>query len=95
MLIQTKLTLVAVQEAGHNPVKASGLLFAHLDAICKRTRSDRSQIWTPGMTERPHQNGRDRLQTVADHRNEDAEDLFAAHRLGEKAFARDPLYVDE
>src|SRR4051812_36910333 len=27
-LIQTKLTLVVALEAGHNPVKASGLLFA-------------------------------------------------------------------
>lgn len=37
VLMQTKLTLVAVKDAGHNPVKASGLLFAHLGGICART----------------------------------------------------------
>lgn len=45
-LIQTKLTLVAAVESGHNPVKASGLLFAYLGGICKRTRTDTPQVWT-------------------------------------------------
>lgn len=36
-LIQTKLTLVVATAAGHDPVKASGLLFAYLSGICKRT----------------------------------------------------------
>jgi hypothetical protein len=35
-LIQTKLTLVVAVAAGHNPVKASGLLFAYLAGICQR-----------------------------------------------------------
>jgi hypothetical protein len=34
-LIQTKLTLVVAVAAGHNPVKASGLLFAYLVGICQ------------------------------------------------------------
>lgn len=36
-LLQTKLTLVVAAESGHNPVRASGLLFAHLELICQRT----------------------------------------------------------
>ena len=41
-LIQTRLTLVVVRESGHNPVKASGLLFAHLEGICKANASGRA-----------------------------------------------------
>lgn len=41
-LIQTKLTLVVAVAAGHNPVKASGLLFAYLAGICQRTTPDRA-----------------------------------------------------
>jgi hypothetical protein len=36
-LIQTRLTLVVAVASGHNPVKASGLLFAYLAGICRRT----------------------------------------------------------
>src|SRR5215208_2974560 len=42
-LIQTKLTLVVAVDAGHNPVKASGLLFAYLAGICQRTSPERPQ----------------------------------------------------
>lgn len=45
VLIQTRLTLVVALEAGHNPVKATGLLFAHLAGICKRTHQDEAQLW--------------------------------------------------
>jgi alkanesulfonate monooxygenase SsuD/methylene tetrahydromethanopterin reductase-like flavin-dependent oxidoreductase (luciferase family) len=37
VLVQTKLTLVDIQRAGHNPVKASGMLFAYLSRICQLT----------------------------------------------------------
>ena len=53
-LIQTKLTLVVAVESGHNPVKASGLLFAYLGGICKRTRPDAPQVWTLNAASNPH-----------------------------------------
>lgn len=53
-LIQTKLTLVVTMEAGHNPVKASGLLFAYLAGICQRTRPDQPQVWRLSAVNRPH-----------------------------------------
>jgi hypothetical protein len=91
VLVQTKLTLVAVRAAGHNPVKASGLLFAHLAGICKRTRPDVAQVWTPAAAERPHDDPWEILKTAAKHRNEDAKDLFEAHRLTAEELAVDPL----
>src|SRR5215213_4811093 len=53
-LIQTRLTLVVAMESGHNPVKASGLLFAYLSGICDRTRPDKPQAWTLNALSRPH-----------------------------------------
>ena len=52
-LIQTKLTLVVATASGDDPVKASGLLFAYLSGICKRTRPDVAQVWTLSAANRP------------------------------------------
>lgn len=91
VLIQTKLTLVAVREAGHNPVKACGLLFAHLDGICQRTRADRPQIWTPSATHQPAKEPWNTLTRVGQHQHVGAQDLFDAHRLSPEQLAADPL----
>jgi hypothetical protein len=40
VLMQTKLTLVVALEAGHDPLKATGLVLAHLPGICARTDPD-------------------------------------------------------
>jgi hypothetical protein len=93
VLIQTKLTLVVVQAAGHNPVKACGLLFAHLAGICKRTRHDRPQVWTPAAAERRNGEPWEILKRVADHRNEDATALFDTHRLSPAQLTVDPLDI--
>jgi hypothetical protein len=94
-LIQTKLALIAVREAGHNPVKATGLLFAYLGGICRRIRSDRAQIWTPAAAERAHQEPWDALKQVAQHRHENVQALFDEHRLTAEEFAIDPLRRSE
>jgi hypothetical protein len=91
VLIQTRLTLVAVREAGHNPVKATGLLFAYLPGICKRVRADRAQIWTPAAADRPHHEPWQALERVAAHRHENTSEMFEAHRLSPDELARDPL----
>jgi hypothetical protein len=91
VLIQTKLTLVAVQEAGHNPVKATGLLFAYLAGICKRTRRDLPQLWTPGARQRDAKEPWDALARVADHLNVDTRGLFETHRLTRQQLTVDPL----
>jgi hypothetical protein len=53
-LIQTKLTLVIAMESGHNPVKASGLLFAYLAGISQRTTPERPQVWRLNAANRAH-----------------------------------------
>jgi hypothetical protein len=91
VLIQTKLTLVAVREAGHNPVKACGLLFAYLEGICQRTRSDRPQVWSPAAAQRAATDPWDELTRVAKHQHVGTSDLFEAHRLTAEQIAQDPL----
>jgi hypothetical protein len=91
VLIQTKLTLVAVREAGHNPVKASGLLFAYLPGICKRTRADAPQIWTPAAAERASTEPWQALERIAQHRNVDTGSLFGEQRLSHDELGRNPL----
>ena len=91
MLIQTKLTLVVALEAGHNPVKATGLLFTHLAGICRRTRPDESQLWRLRGRTQPHMPPWEQLKAVAEHQNTDARSLFASYRLGEEQLAWDPL----
>ncbi len=91
VLMQTKLTLVVAQGSGHDPVKATGLVLAHLPWICQRTRPDQAQIWRLSTRPAPHLDPWHALTRVADHRNEAAADLYAANRLSEVGLARDPL----
>lgn len=91
MLIQTRLTLVVALEAGHNPVKATGLLFGHLAGICKRTEPDEPQLWRLQARTQAHTPPWEQLKTVAEHQNTAASNLFAANRLDEQQLAFDPL----
>ena len=91
VLIQTRLTLVVMLEAGHNPVKATGLLFAHLAGICKRTLPDEPQLWRLQARTQAHIAPWEQLKTVAEHQSADAGGLFAAHRLDDEQLATDPL----
>lgn len=41
VLRQTNLTLVIAHDAGHDPIRATGLLFTHLVWICRKPRPTR------------------------------------------------------
>lgn len=90
-LIQTKLTLVVALEAGHNPVKASGLLFAYLGGICQRTQRDKPQVWTLNALNRPHREPWQYIERFAEHNNRDTEDVWREFKLSPADLARDPL----
>ena len=91
VLIQTKLTLVVALEAGHNPVKATGLLFAYLQSICQRSDPARPQVWKPTAANRPHVEPWDELARVASHQHRETKQLFDEHRLSAEALAKDPF----
>jgi hypothetical protein len=45
VLLQTKLTLVVAAESGHDPLKATGLVLAHLPQICCCWLRRSAEIW--------------------------------------------------
>lgn len=91
VLCQTKLTLVVADEAGHDPVKATGLVFAHLGGICQRTDPGTAQIWVLRARSRPADSPWDHLTRVADHQNRDNNEVWEEARLTPEELARDPL----
>jgi hypothetical protein len=90
-LIQTKLTLVVATSSGDDPVKASGLLFAYLSGICRRTRPDVAQVWTLSAASNPHRAPWDYLKRFADHNNRSTESVWDEFRLSDDELAHDPL----
>ena len=90
-LIQTRLTLVVAVEAGHNPVKASGLLFAYLAGICQRTRPDQAQVWRLNAANRPPEEPWAFVKRYAEHNNRELDDVWAEFKLSPEILARDPL----
>jgi hypothetical protein len=90
-LIQTKLTLIVAMESGHNPVKASGLLFAHLGGICRQTTPETPQVWRLRAAERRHDEPWEHLKRFAEHSNRPTDEVWAEFKLSAEALARDPL----
>jgi hypothetical protein len=90
-LIQTRLTLVVAMESGHNPVKASGLLFAHLGNICRRTSPEQAQVWRLSAASKPHTEAWEFLRRFADHNDLPVDEVWAEHKLSDEQLATDPL----
>jgi hypothetical protein len=90
-LIQTRLTLVVAVEAGHNPVKASGLLFAYLGGISQRTNPDKAQVWRLNAANRPPEEPWEFIKRYAEHNNRETDDVWAEFKLSPEILAQDPL----
>ena len=91
VLRQTNLTLVVAHDSGHDPIRATGLLFTHLGYIARNTTPDESQIWELTARNRPAFDAWHHLTRIARHRNTNAETLWRQHRLSNAELARDPL----
>lgn len=88
---QTKLTVVTIEQAGHDPVRAAGLLLVHLPAICRKTVRSTGQIWKLSAKNKNHDDPWDELKRVAQHRKMNVSQLFHEHMLSRKQLLRDPL----
>ena len=64
VLLQAKLTLVVADAAGDDPLKATGLLLAHLPWIAKQKHRHRAQVWVLRTTSRPAEDPWERLQRI-------------------------------
>ncbi|MBA3408345.1 MAG: hypothetical protein H0U06_09875 [Solirubrobacterales bacterium] len=91
VLSQTKLTLVVAEAVGHDPIKATGLVLAHVGRICEQTRPDTAQIWRLRTSTKPADDPWDYLVKVAERRGSSAQNLYASERLSKKQLRRSPL----
>jgi hypothetical protein len=91
VLRQTNLTLVIAHDSGHDPIRATGLLFTHLGYICRHTAAAESQVWDLQARNRPAEDARYHLERIAKHQNRDAEALWRSARLTNAELAEDPL----
>lgn len=94
LLCQTELALVVAEAVGHDPIKATGLILAHLGRICEQTRTDAAQVWRLRTNTRPADNPWEFVTRVADRRGESAADLYARERRDESELGRSPLRDD-
>lgn len=88
---QTNLTLVIVRAAGHDPIKATGLLFAHLDYVVAQTTPDRAQVWTLTARNRPASDPLDLIERIAHHQNRGVAVVLAEAGLSSAELQRNPL----
>lgn len=90
VLLQTRFTLIVTDDAGHDPVKATGLLLAHLPNVCKRWRPDTPQLWVLRASHRPSEDPWDRLAKLAEREGKTAKALYEAYRLTADQLRRGP-----
>lgn len=91
VLAQTRLTLVVAAAVGHDPLKATGLVLAHLPNICKQSKPNLAQVWTLRATSRPHETPEHYLTAIAKRERRAIEKLRSEHRLSPAELGRDPL----
>jgi hypothetical protein len=91
VLCQTKLTLVVAVGAGNDPIKATGLVLAHISNICNRTEPDRAQVWRLRTSGKPADDPWDSMTTLAARRGLTAKDLYDREKLTPEQLARSPL----
>lgn len=91
VLCQTNLTLVVAEAVGHDPIKATGLVLAHISRICEQTRVDTAQVWRLRTSTKPAESPWDFLTRVAARRGSPAQELFASERLTRHQLRHSPL----
>lgn len=80
-LLQTKLTLVVARGQGHNPVRATGIVLAHIENICHQTKRDVAQIWDLSVVQKPWSKPWESLRKIAERRGTTPDKLFQANRI--------------
>jgi hypothetical protein len=88
---QTNLTLVVAQDAGNDPIKATGLLFTHLGWICQQTTPKEAQIWSLTANNRPGHDPWKFIETIATHTHRSPDEVWAEGELTAAELKRDPL----
>jgi hypothetical protein len=88
---QTNLTVVIIEKAGHDPIRAAGLLLVHLPAICDKSVRSVGQIWRLSAQNKNHDDPWIELKRVAEHRQMSVNALFHEHKLSKNELGWNPL----
>lgn len=88
---QTSLTLVVAHDSGHDPLKATGLLLAHLPYICEHTTPDEPQVWHLKARNQPGLPPWGHFGRAAQHQHRDVDELWDEVRLSAEELRQDPL----
>lgn len=91
VLMQTHMTLVVADAAGHDPLKATGLVLTYLPWIAHHTREDEAQVWVLRSRNRPHEDPWDWLSRIADRHDTTATALYEESKLTNAELGRNPL----
>lgn len=92
ILRQTRLTLVVLESAGHDPILATGLLLIHLGHIANQTKPRVAQLWIlrpPRLTS--HITPLQQLQTIATRPGESGKTLYGKWKLSQSELTQPVL----
>jgi hypothetical protein len=91
VLRQTNLSLVVVQSLGHDPIRATGLLFMHLEYIGRETTPDRPQVWRLSARSTPGEEPWKYIERIARQQNRRPNTVWNEARLTTAELADNPL----
>ncbi len=91
VLCQSHLSLVIAVAAGHDPIKATGLVLAHISGICGQTRPEIPQIWRLRTMAKPPEDPWTFITKIANRQEETATTLYKRERLAARQLDSDPL----
>lgn len=91
VLCQTKLSLVVADSAGHDPLKATGLLLTQLPGICAQTDPTRAQLWVLRSQQRRPSDPWEEIRKIASRRQADPARLYREAKPSDAEMRRDPL----
>jgi hypothetical protein len=91
VLCQTKLTLVVAQSAGHDPIKATGLVLTHIAGICRATDPDEPQVWRLATRQRRAEDPWSYIKGTARRRRQAARTMYERERVSRAELDRNPL----
>jgi hypothetical protein len=94
VLQKTHLKLVIAESAGHDPLKATGLIFANLPQICERLDPNRSEVWRLRVSSKNPVVPMTYISGLAGREKQNPTQFFRKHSLSDEQMARNPLRED-
>lgn len=86
VLVQTRLTLIVVRGHAHNPIRATGFIFSHIDYICKQLKKQ-SRVWELGAADKDtSKDAWEYLGEIAKRSNMETSLLYHRNKIPQESF---------